>query len=129
MPSDPAFPAQRPDDLVRVHIVGATMFGRITTATVSLTETPIIGTALREAITGAESTVRTVVVDLTDVRMINSMGLGMLVTVYTSALNRGAMTVLAGVSEHIESVLGATKLDRMFRIARTQAELDAILSE
>lgn len=57
---------------------------------------------------------KNVVVDLSDVKFMNSSGLGMLISGYTTIKNGGGKFVLAGATEKIKSLLVITKLITIF---------------
>jgi len=55
-----------------------------------------------------------VIVDLSDVKFMNSSGLGMLISGYTTIKNGGGILKLANATEKIESLLVITKLMSVF---------------
>jgi anti-sigma B factor antagonist len=57
---------------------------------------------------------KNIVVDLGDVKFMNSTGIGMLIRGYTSIMNAGGKFVLANVTERIESLLVITQLIKIF---------------
>lgn len=57
-----------------------------------------------------------VVVDLGDVRLMNSSGLGMLIGAHTTVRNGEGELVLARPGERIEGLLEITRLDQVFRV-------------
>lgn len=57
---------------------------------------------------------KNIVVDLSDVKFMNSSGLGMLISGYTSIKNGGGSLVLANATEKINSLLVITKLITIF---------------
>lgn len=57
---------------------------------------------------------KNVIVDLADVKFMNSSGLGMLISGYTTMKNGQGRLVLANATEKIESLLVITKLYSIF---------------
>ena len=57
-----------------------------------------------------------VVVDLTEVRMASSMGIGMLVEAYKAAQISRIRLAFAGLRPQVRTVLAHTKLDTVFEI-------------
>ncbi|HEX2865815.1 MAG TPA: STAS domain-containing protein [Ignavibacteriales bacterium] len=55
-----------------------------------------------------------VIIDLSDVKFMNSSGLGMLISGYTTMKNAGGNMVLANATEKIYSLLMITKLVTIF---------------
>jgi anti-sigma B factor antagonist len=65
------------------------------------------------------------VVDLGNVDWMNSPGLGVLITAYTSVRNAGGDLVLARPSKKVKSLFVITQMERIFK---TFDELDAAVS-
>ena len=65
---------------------------------------------------------RQVVVDLAEVHLMNSSGLGMLVAASTSLRSGGGRLLVVGANEHIRSLLKMTRLDTVFASYQTRDE-------
>ncbi|MEV4712778.1 STAS domain-containing protein [Micromonospora sp. NPDC049374] len=87
---------------------------------------PDAGDALRAALRGAFDVAGTVVVDLTHVQVIDSLGLGMLVRAHRDVREQGGRLCLAAPSRFIRTVLHTMKLDGVFPIFDS---LDAALDQ
>jgi anti-sigma B factor antagonist len=61
-------------------------------------------------------------VDISDVRYINSSGIGVLITILTKFRNKGGDVVLVNPSEHVKKLLVITKLNAIFSISDTLEE-------
>ena len=61
-------------------------------------------------------------IDISDVRFINSSGIGVLITLLTKFRNRGGDLVLVNPSEQVNKLLIITKLNAIFNIVNTQEE-------
>ena len=68
-------------------------------------------------------------VDLSQVRFINSSGIGVLVSLLTKFRNRGGELVLINPSEHMRKLLIITKLNAIFTIAEDDAFAAKFLKE
>ena len=66
-------------------------------------------------------------IDLSDVRYINSSGIGLLVSILTKFRNRGGELVIINPSEHSKKLLIATKLYAIFTIADSPESAAALL--
>lgn len=66
-----------------------------------------------------EQGITKVVVDLADVKRMNSSGLGILISALTSLRNRKGDLKLAAVNELMEGILVMTKLNTIFEIYKT----------
>ncbi|MBA9079038.1 MULTISPECIES: STAS domain-containing protein [Rufibacter] len=68
-------------------------------------------------------------IDLSNVRFINSSGIGVLVSLLTKFRNRGGELVLINPSEHIRKLLIITKLNAIFTIAEDDTSAIQLLKE
>jgi anti-sigma B factor antagonist len=68
-------------------------------------------------------------IDLSNVRFINSSGIGVLVSLLTKFRNRGGEMVLINPSEHIRKLLIITKLNAIFTVADDDAQAANFLKE
>ncbi|KAA3439111.1 STAS domain-containing protein [Rufibacter hautae] len=68
-------------------------------------------------------------VDLSNVRFINSTGIGVLVSLLTKFRNRGGELILINPSEHIRKLLIITKLSAIFTIAEDDTKAVQLLKE
>ncbi|MBC3541543.1 STAS domain-containing protein [Rufibacter sediminis] len=68
-------------------------------------------------------------VDLSNVRFINSTGIGVLVSLLTKFRNRGGELILINPSEHIRKLLIITKLNAIFTIAEDDTNAVQLLKE
>ena len=62
------------------------------------------------------------VIDLSGVELINSVGLGMLMGCYSSAKNAGGDIKLAGISERVKNIFVITKLITIFDVHESVRE-------
>lgn len=67
-------------------------------------------------------------VDLTDLKHINSSGLGVLITLLTRTRKKGGELVLVNPSSYIRNLLLITKLNSIFRIYENAEEAHAFLN-
>ena len=66
-------------------------------------------------------------VDISEVRYINSSGIGVLITMLTKFRNKGGELVLLNPSEHVKKLLLITKLNNIFKIAQQEEEIETLL--
>jgi len=62
------------------------------------------------------------VIDISNLRYINSSGIGVLITVLTKFRNKGGEVYLLKPSESVQKLLVITKLNAIFQIAKTEEE-------
>ena len=63
-----------------------------------------------------------VIVDISEVRYINSSGIGVLITLLTKARNKGGELCLINPSESVQKLLIITKLQAIFKVYDSIAE-------
>ena len=62
------------------------------------------------------------IIDISEVRYINSSGIGLLITILTKFRNKGGEVFLMNPSESVKKLLIITKLNAIFQIVKTEEE-------
>ncbi len=62
------------------------------------------------------------VIDISNLRYINSSGIGVLITILAKFRNKGGEVYLLKPSESVQKLLVITKLNAIFQIAKTEEE-------
>ena len=62
------------------------------------------------------------VIDISNLRYINSSGIGVLITILTKFRNKGGEVFLLKPSESVQKLLIITKLNAIFQVAKTEEE-------
>jgi len=62
------------------------------------------------------------ILDLSELKLINSSGLGILITILTKARKAGGEAILTGINEQISKLLVITKLTAVFTTTKTIEE-------
>ncbi len=91
-------------------------------------ESPIITDEVAPFLKQAGKSLRVLVLDLSDVTFMSSMGLGMCIAFRNQAHNAGAKSVLYGASSELLKLLAMMKIEKLYQIAKTEDELKAALS-
>lgn len=63
-----------------------------------------------------------VILDLSRIKRINSIGLGCLISIYTTVSNQKGILKVGGTNEFVKNVLNITKLNEVFEIYPTKEE-------
>jgi len=85
------------------------------------------GTQLIEAVNDAVShKVVTCIVDISELRYINSSGIGVLITILTKFRNKGGEVYLMNPSESVKKLLAITKLNAIFQVVTDEKEAIAL---
>jgi len=69
------------------------------------------------------------IIDIAEVRYINSSGIGLLITILTKFRNKGGEVFLMNPSESVKKLLVITKLNAIFQIAKSEEEVLAYLDK
>ena len=64
-------------------------------------------------------------IDISNVRYINSSGIGVLITILTKFRNKGGEVLLINPSDHVKKLLIVTKLNAIFTIVDSKEEARA----
>ena len=108
---------------VQLDVCSGVLVARITCPMVGQREAPIV----QEEIETAASKGRWhVVIDLSDVTMLASMGLGTLITLSKSCKAHGGKAVAFGLNDELKKLVKMTRLDRVLTIAKNR---DAALKQ
>jgi anti-sigma B factor antagonist len=82
------------------------------------------GASVIEVVTDAiQQKAMTCIVDISGLRYINSSGIGVLITILTKFRNKGGEVYLMKPSESVQKLLVITKLNAIFQIVQTEAEV------
>jgi anti-sigma B factor antagonist len=65
----------------------------------------------------------TCVIDISQLRYINSSGIGVLITILTKFRNKGGEVYLMKPSENVQKLLVITKLNAIFQIVQNEADV------
>ncbi|HAC23462.1 MAG TPA: anti-anti-sigma factor [Cytophagales bacterium] len=82
------------------------------------------GVQLVEAVNEAIShKVMTCIIDISELRYINSSGIGVLITLLTKFRNKGGEVYLMRPSESVKKLLVITKLNAIFQVIQSEEEI------
>lgn len=108
---------------VRVTVKGGVLTARLVGPNIGQREAPIITEEVGAVMERYGRAVRVLVVDLSDVTMLASMGLGMCIDLRNRAVKQKATAVLVGMSTEIAQLFKMMRIERLYKIARTREEL------
>lgn len=88
------------------------------------------GTNLLDAVnTAIQQNLFVCIVDISELRYINSSGIGVLITILTKFRNKGGEVYLMKPSENVKKLLVITKLNAIFQIVQSQEEVDRLIKK
>ncbi|MGW8124163.1 STAS domain-containing protein [Roseivirga echinicomitans] len=74
---------------------------------------------LKEADKAIEEGIKYCIIDINEVKYINSSGIGVLITILTKFRNQSGEVCIVNPSEHVKKLLIITKLNAIFNIENT----------
>jgi anti-sigma B factor antagonist len=81
------------------------------------------GTGVLKVATDAiQSQVKSCIIDISDLRYINSSGIGVLITILTKFRNKGGEVYLLKPSDSVKKLLVITKLNAIFQVIQSEEE-------
>ena len=86
-------------------------------------EAPIITEDATQQIDGLSNELRALVIDLSDVAMVTSMGLGMCIDLQNKAKKAKAKSVLFGTNDDVFGVFKMMKIDKLYKVAKSNDDL------
>ena len=88
------------------------------------------GANLLDAVSNSiQKNVLTCIVDISELRYINSSGIGVLITILTKFRNKGGEVYLMNPSDNVKKLLVITKLNAIFHIVQSEEEVHNILKK
>jgi len=108
-----------PSQFVRFEHDHAATVGTVLTPKFTEREAPILTDEISQA---AQEGDWRVVLDLSEVTMLSSAGLGSLLTIHKACKKGGGRCVLFGLDKTIHGTLKITKLDRVFTIKKSRKD-------
>ncbi|MBT1706316.1 STAS domain-containing protein [Chryseosolibacter indicus] len=88
------------------------------------------GTTLLDAVnTAIQQKVLTCIIDISELRYINSSGIGVLITILTKFRNKGGEVYLMKPSENVQKLLVITKLNAIFHIVQSEEEVHKLIKK
>ncbi|MBL7857642.1 MAG: STAS domain-containing protein [Cyclobacteriaceae bacterium] len=85
------------------------------------------GVSLMEVVNNSiNQSVISCLIDISELRYINSSGIGVLITILTKFRNKGGEVYLMKPSESVQKLLVITKLNAIFQIVQSEEEVSKI---
>jgi len=121
--------AERKTAFTHLHIMRGHLFARILTPNVGPREVTIVTTEISDAINEllADAKGRYFVLDVTDVKMLSSMGLGMCVDLKNQADRMKMRSILFGATPALLQLLKLMRVDRLFTVVADNEALERVL--
>lgn len=108
------------DGVLTVHLIGPSIGQR---------EVQIITDMVVPAIEQMGKALRFLVLDLSQITFVNSMGLGMFIDFRNRTHKSGGKAVLLGMNQQLSDLFKMVKIEKLYAIARDGSELNTIIGK
>ncbi|MCE9620670.1 MAG: STAS domain-containing protein [Planctomycetes bacterium] len=122
-------PAQKKTSLVEIGWDGKILMIRPAGPNIGQRESPIITDEFNPYFKQFGKNIKFLVLDLSTVSFMASMGLGMCIACRNQAAAVGATPLLFGVNKELHTLMSMMKIEKLFRIIKTQAELQQVCAK
>lgn len=113
-----------PETLVQFERGKSSLTVRFLAPVLGHREAPVVAGVIFRELVEAEGTARTIILDLQNVCGMSSMGLGLCVEIRNQAAHTNAKCVLYGLCPHLRDMFRMMRIERLYTIAETAAELN-----
>ena len=120
-------PAEPSQDLVEISRPGGHLVARVLAPSIGQAEAGPLRDAVARQLAGAERG-RAFVIDLSQVSLVSSLGLGTIVDLRNTAEKAGLRPCAHGLNRHLTDLFALMRIDRLFEVSRSAAELERLLS-
>ena len=115
-------------DYVEFAHPGGHLVARVLVPSIGQAEAPFIREQVLARL-GEAAAGRALVLDLSQVSLVSSLGLGTFVDLRNSAEKAGLRPMVFGMNRHLVDLFRLMKIERLFTTLKSQQELDALVAE
>jgi anti-anti-sigma factor len=124
-------PAELPDKkktpLIEIDWNGSVLILRLVGPNIGQRESPIITEEFNPYFKKHGKAIKHMVLDMTTVNFMSSMGLGMCIACRNLAAAQGATSILYGLNKDLQALMAMMKIEKMYKIARSNDELQKLV--
>jgi anti-anti-sigma factor len=121
VPTD--LPDRKSTPMVEIEWTGSVLILRVVGPQLGQRESPIITDEFNPYFKKHGKAIKHLVLDLSRVTYISSLGVGMCIACRNSANALGATSILFGLNKELQGLMTMFKIEKLYRIARDNAEL------
>jgi anti-anti-sigma factor len=125
--SSPAEPTVRKTPLVEMTWNGYALIVKLAGPNVGQREAPIIGTEVDAMVKSCGKAMKFMILDLSDVQFMSSLGLGMCINIRNAAAPLGAKPIIYGLTKDLRALMSMMKIERIFQLVDTREQLNALV--
>ena len=120
-------PDQHFSSLVTITRSGGTLLIKPTGPSVGQREAPIIQEEVKPYVEAMGKDLEHLVLDMSTTTFMSSMGLGMCIALRNSASAAKGDAILFGLSKELLGLMSMMKIEKLYKIAKDQKQLDKLL--
>jgi len=120
-------PDKKKTPLIEIEWSGSVLLLRLAGPNIGQHESPIITNEVTPYFKKHGKAIRHMVMDMTTVNFMSSMGLGMCIACRNQANALGAASILFGMNKDLQALMAMMKIEKMYKIARNNDELQKLV--
>jgi len=120
-------PDKKKTPLIEIEWSGSVLLLRLAGPNIGQHESPIITNEVTPYFKKHGKAIRHMVMDMTTVNFMSSMGLGMCIACRNLAAAQGATSILYGMNKDLQALMAMMKIEKMYKIARSNDELQKLV--
>jgi anti-anti-sigma factor len=120
-------PDKKKTPLIEIDWNGSVLILRLVGPNIGQRESPIITEEFHPYFKRHGKAIRHMVLDLTNVNFMSSMGLGMCIACRNLAAAQGATSILYGLNKDLQALMAMMKIEKMYKIAKSNDELQKLV--
>ncbi|MBX3354466.1 MAG: STAS domain-containing protein [Phycisphaeraceae bacterium] len=124
-----ALPPEKKTPLIEIKWNGSVLHLRPTGPNVGQREAPVIHEEVNPYFKELSKSIRAMVLDLTDVHFMSSMGLGTCIALRNAAANVGAKPIIFGMNKELHALMMMMKIEKLYKIAASRADLEKLIGD
>jgi len=122
-------PAEKNTPLIQIKWNGSILHLRPVGPNVGQREAPVIHDEVSPYFKELSKSIRAMVLDLTDVHFMSSMGLGTCIALRNAAAGVGAKPIIYGMSKELHALMMMMKIEKLYKIAQSRTDLEKLVGE
>ena len=120
-------PDKKKTPLIEIDWNGSVLILRLVGPNIGQRESPIITEEFHPYFKKHGKAIKHMVLDMTTVNFMSSMGLGMCIACRNLAAAQGATSILYGMNKDLQALMAMMKIEKMYKIAKSNDELQKLV--
>jgi len=120
-------PSKKKTPLIEIDWNGSVLILRLVGPNIGQRESPIITEEFNPYFKKHGTLIKHMVLDMTTVSFMSSMGLGMCIACRNLASAQGSSSILYGLNKDLLALMSMMKIEKMYKIAKSNDELQKLI--